>query len=372
MQFATGGGVEASLWEFPLNLILLLFIFSAAATLRWGYPASGIYKYLRNAGFSAGVLSVGIILTLISGLFMQDAALTDEYGSTALSAILHATVNSWPFVCILILLMLILCTIMMGRKVQFSLRYFSFQLNHAGLFLLMAAALFGAADKKEYRIMVGEGRPTSLAYSKNGVAAKLPFEVQLDGFDTEYFPNKLTVLEFDTLNGNVLRQSFSDLLAHTYIYKVDGYDIEIGSGEIYSDSLAVNIMGNQWLLNVDYGLGFAPLETNKALILSKGGVRRYMASLSITDLASGHEQKNAVMVNHPWAYGDSHIYLENYVPHQGVVLRISTDHWLWMAYAGLWAMIAGALLMFISGPVGFKYNRENPEDGVSTFNIGEL
>ena len=72
------------------------------------------------------------------------------------------------FVGVLVLLLFVLAFIIIARKPHFSLRYIAFQVNHIGLFLLLAAGIMGAADKQEYKTVLTEGYTTDQVYRING------------------------------------------------------------------------------------------------------------------------------------------------------------------------------------------------------------
>ena len=259
-------------------------------------------------------------------------------------------------------MLFILATVALGRPVRLSLRYIAFQLNHIGLWLLLAAGVMGAADKKEFRTILTAEQSTSVAFMANGNMQGLPFQLSLEDFYIEHFPNKLLVIEFDTLNGNIRRQAFQDLLAHTYIYNVEGYEIEIAEGDLFSDSLGVKVGDDLWMLHLDYNHGFAPLYKDKALLLNQGSVKRYVAKVAISSNKTEEKTIETLQVNHPMKHAGYYIYLDSYTADHGVVLRLVADSWLWMAYLGLWSVIAGALLMFVSGPTGFVYAIDAKEE----------
>ena len=71
IQLFTGSGIEASIWAFPLNLILLIFIIICAVILRFGYRQSKCYNMVRHPQFSAGVITVAVVQTLVMGLVLQ-------------------------------------------------------------------------------------------------------------------------------------------------------------------------------------------------------------------------------------------------------------------------------------------------------------
>ena len=371
IQLLTRAGIFLPIWVFPLNILLSIFIILCAIVLRINFHATVLYKRLLNPLFSAGIITVVVLLTMLMGLITHHRVNEGSSDSliSSFSSIVFSITNSWPFIATLLLMMLVLCVVMFGRKPRLNLRYISFQLNHMGLFLLMLAGVMGAPDKLEYRAILSENFSTNSVYSIDGKKTILPFELSLDHFNIEYFQNKLAVIEFDTLNGQIMNKTQYDLSSQVRQYKIDGYHVAIESIDFHTDTLIVDIDEGKWLLHVDYSRGFAPLAPGKALILTKGGVRQYMAILS-----ARHNEacdKSVVLVNHPWKYKGYYIYLEDYNPKRGVVLRLSVDHWFRLAHVGLWMLIIGALLMFYKGPIGFVYitERKGKKDFESTNNL---
>ncbi len=357
VQLLVGGGVDSSIWAFPLNLFLTLFIIATAAVFCFRYPVSKYTLLFRQPLFGAGVMTVLVGFTIVMGTLLQHRPeQLGEVGSMPLvGALFRSMVNSWCFVGMLLLLLFVLCIVTMARKVTFTVRYIAFLLNHLGLLLLMIASLMGTADKCEYKMILAEGHTTSMVYTSKGQRVSLPFELTLTRFSTEGFPNKLTVVEFDTINGQILNQTQIDLEAYKHRYVIEDHHIDVMDNDIYADTMVVKIGEDRWLLHTDNSQGFAPLQRDKALTLSKGAVRRYIATFSATHINSEKVTTETVLVNHPWIYEGFYIYLEDYNPHRGVVVKLVKDNWLWLAYIGLWTLIAGALLMFITGPIGLVY-----------------
>lgn len=63
-----------------------------------------------------------------------------------------------------------------------------FLLCHGGLFIIVFASYFGAADVEKMKIALREGgEPQSCAYHMDGSLAPLPFELSLSSFETEYY-----------------------------------------------------------------------------------------------------------------------------------------------------------------------------------------
>lgn len=59
--------------------------------------------------------------------------------------------------------------------------------SHAGLLLLAAATLWGAADSDDMHLVLRRGEAQRVAYTREGRATMLPFAVTLDAFHTDYY-----------------------------------------------------------------------------------------------------------------------------------------------------------------------------------------
>lgn len=64
-----------------------------------------------------------------------------------------------------------------------------FILNHLGLWLALFAGFFGSSDVQTLRIPLYTGQPGREAYSMDGKAYYLDYELELYSFNTEYYPN---------------------------------------------------------------------------------------------------------------------------------------------------------------------------------------
>ena len=120
IQLLIGGGVNITLWAFPLNLILFAFIAICAATLRYGFSNSRVYRLLRDGRFSAGALTGIVLFTLLMGTLVQRVQLFGETttSESAFSDLFFAMVHSWLYLGLLLLLLFIRCVVLMARRLM--------------------------------------------------------------------------------------------------------------------------------------------------------------------------------------------------------------------------------------------------------------
>jgi len=120
----------------------------------------------------------------------------------ALGALLLAIEGTWSIplhrsyifvIYALVLLFSLAMTVLNGidRKAKLG-----FLLNHSGIFLIVWAALFGAPDVSRSRLIVGQERPESFSVALDGRVIQLPFQVKLEDFQIDYYPDSISPRQF--------------------------------------------------------------------------------------------------------------------------------------------------------------------------------
>lgn len=158
---------DISLWRFPASLILG----AAFAAALWA--ADRYYARTRAYRLLSGPYGAVVLLVLTTA-------------AVAAEGIWAAGIYyTWPFIGLLILFAASLGLVTL-RGVR-RRRGAGFVLNHAGLFLIVWGALFGAPDVTRARMLVRTGEEATLAYTSAGEAVPLPFAVRLDRFTLERY-----------------------------------------------------------------------------------------------------------------------------------------------------------------------------------------
>jgi hypothetical protein len=97
--------------------------------------------------------------------------------------------TSWIFIAILFLLLSNLAMVIIHAFYHCVPAKKRFILNHLGLWLALFAGFFGSSDVQTLRIPLYTGQPGREAYSMDGKAYYLDYELELYSFNTEYYPN---------------------------------------------------------------------------------------------------------------------------------------------------------------------------------------
>ena len=64
-----------------------------------------------------------------------------------------------------------------------------FILNHTGLWLALFAGFLGSSDTQTLRIPLYKGEPKHEAFDMNGASYYLDYDMELNSFAVEYYPN---------------------------------------------------------------------------------------------------------------------------------------------------------------------------------------
>lgn len=204
---------DISLWSFPASLIL------SAAFVVGLWAADRYWGETRLCRTLSGTRAAVVLLLLCAALLTVEGVWAAGF------------YRSWPFILVMLLLTAALGLIVLRRfRKQPDA---AFLLNHAGLFVILWGALFGAPDRTEARMLVRIGEAASLAYTKTGEIVPLPFEVRLDRFDIDYYDDGTTPRQFRSalqLGGHEAVTAVNDPARHGgYTFYQDGYDTRGGN-----------------------------------------------------------------------------------------------------------------------------------------------
>lgn len=134
-----------------------------------------------------------------------------------------------------------------GRKAKVG-----FLLNHLGIFLVIWGAFFGSPDVSRSRMIVAVGQPQSIAYSSEGKLVPMPFEVSLDEFRIDYYPDSVSPRQYTsflTIGGEHIATSVNDPASYQgYTIYQDSYD------SIAEQYTVLQVVRDPWLPIVYIGM----------------------------------------------------------------------------------------------------------------------
>lgn len=163
------GNFPLSLFRFPLSLILFVAWVAMIAILYKRFGESRVVQSLLSR--RATWLSIGLLVAV--GLWL---GLQREPASRA-----------WPTVVALLFVLLHLALVTLrGWRNEGGVRW-RFLLNHLGLWLALAAGLWGAPDREELRSIVARDVPTHEVFDSEGRISRVECELQLADFEVKYY-----------------------------------------------------------------------------------------------------------------------------------------------------------------------------------------
>lgn len=235
---------DTSIFMFPVNLIAGAFLIAGIWTLHQYYSNNCLVRWLYSMPATLFICGVIITILIIEGIWAP------------------GLFRSWIFIFSELLLLVILGLITLRKITGYSQRNLLFLLNHGGLWLALFAALFGAPDREEYKMIVPLQQTEYNAIDRSGRLHPLPFTVSLKKFEIEYYDQPATsrtpksfcsTLQLTSQGEQTELQSLVNHPAHFkgYSFYQDGYDTVRGSDSPYTILLVVR---DPWLRIVYLGI----------------------------------------------------------------------------------------------------------------------
>ena len=266
------------------------------------------------------------------------------------------------------------------RLTTFSWRNVAFFLNHLGLWIAFTAGLLGSVDRSDLYLVLPLGEEVDTAMNKVGTRHySLPFTVRLDEFIMEEYPPKLAMVDNDGVYLPKGKPVFISVDEVEKSEKLLGWDIKVttyleeaASGKT-KEFYPTNIRGGAtavclsvtspngtaqegWVSAGNFMVDPVMLslpEGNRHIVMLEREPKRFASALTIKKI-NGEEMKEIVEVNNPLSIEGYHLYQTSYDRPLGrwshySGLMVTYDPSYKIVFAGIYMMIAGALLMFLLG-----------------------
>ncbi|MCE8623066.1 cytochrome c biogenesis protein ResB [Bacteroides fragilis] len=184
------GNFPLSFFAFPLNVIVaVIWVYLLWRLYREGNKLP-LTRFLLSSRTS--ILSILLLIggSLVIGLFPQlSEAEAASISGVPASLGCYNFMTSWVFIAILFLLLSNLTMVVIHAFYHRVPEKKRFLLNHLGVWFALFAGFFGSSDVQTLRIPLYAGQPGREAYSMDGKAYYLDYELELYSFNTEYYPN---------------------------------------------------------------------------------------------------------------------------------------------------------------------------------------
>lgn len=370
------GGKGAPLLKWPVNgvvgvgLLFLLFI------IYFRFKSRPVVKWLSSVPAAISAISFFALVTLLLGFFPQDDPDANRYMS--LLGMTHMK-NSWLMMISGLYFLTTLGLVALRRATPFKRKNLGFLLNHAGLWITIAAGYLGAGDLMRLNLTVLENQEsTNQAVDKrSGDTYLLPFSVRLEDFNIEYYNPKLAI--YDGHTGAVVLEDGKTMpfvekglkaTLQNWDVKVLDYEPEafrVDDQYVPGDSLgnapaaylrAVNSVSGQetegWISSGSFRVMNQPmsLDNHNFLVMTNPEPEKFSSDIIIKD--GVEEIPLTLEVNKPYKHRGWKLYQLSYDERMGKWSQVSVieavrDPWLPIVYFGIFLLLAGALYLFWIG-----------------------
>ena len=372
---ASIGPIDWHLLAFPLNAILLTVYLLALGILYALRKQLYVVEWTMTMYAAVPAIAFCVIVTLVMGLMGWDQML-----------------RSWPFALCYIWLMNVLGLVILRRIVHITqgsiVRNLCFLCNHLGLFMAMVCGTLGHADMQKLRLTAKVDEPQWRAIDLAGSQMppsiiELPLAVELHKFTIDEYPPKYAVISNETgritddTPWTVRQDSLWEYAAIVYGRRdslgnqdMDRYvewpsmgDCTAGyvtatryatADEAVAGSGTVVETKQGWVSCGSFMFPYKALwlDSLYSVVMPEREPRRFASDVTVYT-ANDRKVDGVIEVNKPLEVEGWKIYQVSYDQNLGrwsdtSVFELVRDPWLPWVYAGIFMMLAGAVLMFIT------------------------
>ena len=404
----TIGPVEWLVFMWPANIIALAIFIVALGLFYALRPKVYLFKFMTQVEAAVPALAAASVLTIIMGLSRQvpeGRPAVDPIGLTRM-------LSFWPFVLIYLWNIVIVAEVGIQQLMYFQKRFIPSLISHLGLFVFVTCGTLGSADMQRLKMYCEEGKPEWRGIDDHQEVHELPLAIELQKFTIDEYPPKLAI--FDSKTGKVLpkdkpqniiiEQNFTseellgwnitvekyieDAMPATMLKMMKGMPAQMMQ-MMKMDDLGMRINAGGFVEYKGKGAATAILiKVQKGSVVKKGWVSSGsymfpMSSLKLDDKTEiamsareplryasdvnvytqdGNAIQAHIEVNKPFSIGSWKIYQLDYNKEQGKwstlsVYELVSDPWLPATYVGIYLLLIGAVLMFITAGRN-KYKKE--------------
>ena len=373
------GPFDFFLLQYPVNLSIGVFLILLLGVLFLARKTA-FHKWFSGVYFSVSLIAGLLALTLIMGLTPQLVRISPHETDIYTRLGLRQMTTSWAFVLIYFTTLLSLGALIIRRLIPFRKQDYAFYLNHIGLWILLFAAGLGAADTRRYVMHVREGETEWRVYSESKEVLELPIAIQLNDFDMEEYPPKLTVIDRESGEAQPLGEPdfFSidekrpkgslidwDIQLDQYIHQAvrnsdsTYHEVPMPGSTPAARVTAINKttgeVSSGWVCGGNMAQLYMTLPLNEkfCIVMTQPEPKRFLSDINVF-LEEGESKHTILEVNKPLRVGHWTVYQYGYDNEAGKMstyssLELVYDPWLYPAYAGIILLAAGSVCLLWSG-----------------------
>jgi hypothetical protein len=324
----------------------------------------------------AGLLVLSLYMELTPQLARPDPhplGLVSRLGFTRM-------ISSWPFVLLYAMVLISLGITTAGRLIHYTKGDFAFVCNHLGLWILLAASGFGAADMERVVMYVREGETQWQVFDPSGHALELPLAIKLKDFILEQYPPRLAIIDrqsgvplpedkpgyyqIDTRRPQgqlgewaiTLDDYLHEAVRVSGEYRASPMPASTPAAKVTARHLRSGAVVSGWVCgggNIPGFFSTLSLDDGHMLAMTAPEPKRYASEITVLT-RDGASLDATLEVNKPVSIGDWMIYQYNYDNALGKMsaysgMELVRDPWLLPARIGMALMALGALLLVWRG-----------------------
>ena len=402
------GPVEWLVFMWPANIIALAILIVALGLFYALRSKVYLFKFMTQVEAAVPALAAASVLTIIMGLSRQVPE-----GRPAIDPIgLTRMLSFWPFVLIYLWNIVIVAEVGIQQLMHFQKRFIPSLISHLGLFVFVTCCTLGSADMQRLKMYCEEGKPEWRGIDDHQEVHELPLAIELQKFTIDEYPPKLAI--FDSKTGKVLskekpqniiiEQNFTseellgwNITVEKYIedampatmlkmmkgmpaqmmqmMKMDDLGMRINAGgfveykgkgaatAILIKAQKGNVVKKGWVSSGSYmfPMSSLKLDDKTEIAMSAREPLRYASDVNVYT-QDGNAIQAHIEVNKPFSIGSWKIYQLDFNKEQGKwstlsVYELVSDPWLPATYVGIYLLLIGAVLMFITAGRN-KYKKE--------------
>lgn len=283
--------------------------------------------------------------------------------------------HSWPFVLLMFWLMSLVGIVAIRDVCHFRKVPKSALLYHVALFMVLAAAMFGNADKQRIIVRADIDKEIAEGMNSKGELRYLPFSIQLKAFHFEEYAPKICLLndsngineklviavnekgkQYDCAGWRIsVRQYIDEAIPMDNGNNLDFQEMHhVGASHAaFVEAIKGNNHVEGWICTESFLFESINLHLDNHLAIAFKPVspKGYVSDLLLTDV-KGNKKTTKTSVNHPASLGSWLIYQKGYDVGKGKwsdysVLECVHDGWSWVTCVALWLMVMAAIVAIV-------------------------
>lgn len=365
--------MEWLVFMWPANIIALTALVIVSGLFYALRSKVYLFRFMTQVEAAVPALATASVLTVIMGLSRQVADGHPAMDPVGLSRML----SFWPFVLIYLWNVVIVAEVGIHQLMHFRKRFIPSLVSHIGLFIFITCGTLGSADMQRLKMYCEEGKPEWRGIDNFQQVHELPIAIELQKFSIDEYPPKLAI--FDTKSGKSLPAMLKMIKGMPAqmmkMMRMDDLGMRINAGGFveYKDKGAAtailvraqkgNVVKEGWVSSGSYMFPMSTLKLDKRteIAMSAREPLRYASDVNIYT-KDGQTFKARIEVNKPVTVGTWKIYQLDFNKEQGKwstlsVYELVSDPWLPATYVGIYLLIIGAVLMFVTAGRN-KYKKE--------------